>query len=107
MFEPRADGLGATLGSLDLGTLTVVSESDSLERVARTFLDRGTSCAVLDEAPLRVVTERDLAAAWAQGRAPEDDVALISSENPYWVSVWAYVIWLCLTSMVSPLESFR
>jgi signal-transduction protein with cAMP-binding, CBS, and nucleotidyltransferase domain len=85
MSDPRAHGLSTTLGSLDLGPSTVVSESDSLEFLARTFLNRGTSCAVLEEAPLRVVTERDLAAAWAQGRSAQDNVGLISSTNPYWV----------------------
>lgn len=85
MSDPRTHGLSTTLGSLDLGPLTVVSESDSLEIVARTFLNCSTSCAVLEEQPLRVVTERDLAAAWAQGRSPQDNVALISSSNPYWI----------------------
>jgi len=84
MSDPRAHGLSTPLGSLDLGPLTVVSESDSLEFVAKIFLDRSTSCAVLDEPPLRVVTERDLAAAWAQGRSAQDPVGLIASNNPYW-----------------------
>jgi CBS domain-containing protein len=69
---------------LDLGPITIVSESDSLEFVAKTFLNRSTSCAVLDEPPLRVVTERDLAAAWAQGRSARDPVGLIASNHPYW-----------------------
>jgi signal-transduction protein with cAMP-binding, CBS, and nucleotidyltransferase domain len=72
---------------MDLHPLTVVSESDSLEFVATTFLSRGNSCAVLDEQPLRVVTERDLVAAWAQGRSAQDNVGLISSDNPYWATV--------------------
>jgi signal-transduction protein with cAMP-binding, CBS, and nucleotidyltransferase domain len=84
-------GLSTTLGSLDLDPLTVVSETDSLEFVASTFLNRGTSCAILDEQPLRVVTERDLAAAWAQGRSARDHVGLISSDNPYWTPVEATV----------------
>jgi signal-transduction protein with cAMP-binding, CBS, and nucleotidyltransferase domain len=65
----------------------MVPESDSLESVAETFLRYRTSCAVLHEAPLRVVTERDLAAAWAQNRSATDEVALISSDNPYWASL--------------------
>lgn len=87
MFESQANGLSTTLRHLDLDSLTVVSELDSLKVVAKAFLDRGTSCAVLDEPPLRVVTERDFAAAWTQGRSPGDAVSLISTENPCWVSV--------------------
>ena len=92
MSESRVHGLSTTLGSLDLRAPTVVSESDSLHIVAETFFNRGTSCVVLDEAPLRVVTERDLAAAWAQNRSATDSVALISSENPYWASVETTVV---------------
>jgi signal-transduction protein with cAMP-binding, CBS, and nucleotidyltransferase domain len=70
----------------------VVSESDSLQSVAQTFFDGRTSCVVLDEPPLRVVTERDLAAAWAQNRSAADSIALISSENPFWASVETTVV---------------
>lgn len=87
MTDYGAHGLSTTLGSLDLGPLTIVSELDSLEFVAETFVRRGTSCAMLNESPFRVVTERDLAAAWAQNRSATDNVALIASDNPYWASL--------------------
>jgi signal-transduction protein with cAMP-binding, CBS, and nucleotidyltransferase domain len=87
MSEYQAHGLSTTLGFLDLRPLTIVSESDSLDHVAKTMLNRGISCVVLEEPPLRVVTERDLAVAWAQNRSPNDCVALVSSTNPYWASL--------------------
>ena len=87
MSESRAHGLSTTLRSLDLRPLTIVSESDSLEFVASTLLKSRTSCVVLDEPPLRVVTERDLATAWAQNRSANESVALVSSNNPYWTSL--------------------
>lgn len=88
MGESQAEtSLTTTLGTLDLSPLTWVSESDSLKFVAEVFLEQGTSCVVLSEAPLRIVTERDAAMAWAQNRSPADDVALIASENPYWASL--------------------
>ena len=87
MSESRTHGLNLTLGALQLGPLTIVSEQDSLESVAQTFLEHGTSCAVLDESPLRVVTERDFAAAWSQKRSVTDSVRLIASGNPYWASL--------------------
>jgi signal-transduction protein with cAMP-binding, CBS, and nucleotidyltransferase domain len=88
MSQSQAEhGFATTLGSLDLSPLTIVSESDSLKFVAETFLEQSTSCVVLNEAPLRVVTERDLAAAWARNRSAADSVALISSDNPYWASL--------------------
>ena len=92
MSESRVHGLSTTLGSLDLRPPTVVSESDSLQIVAQTFFNRGTSCVVLDEPPLRVVTERDLVAAWAQNRSATDSVTLIASENPYWAAVETTVV---------------
>jgi signal-transduction protein with cAMP-binding, CBS, and nucleotidyltransferase domain len=77
------DGV-TTLGHLRLGKPTVLSESDTLAEVAWVFLVSRTSCAVLDEPPLRVVTERDLADAWAFERSPDDEVGLIASANPCW-----------------------
>jgi len=79
-------GVGVTLGELSLGRLTVVSESDNLATVAAVLADRGVSCALLEEPPLRVVTERDLASAWAQGRSANDEVATVASNQPYWAS---------------------
>ena len=84
MSEYRAHGLSTTLGFLDLRPLPVVSESDSLAFVAKTMLNRDISCVVLDEPPLRVVTERDLAVAWAQKRSANESVAIVASSNPYW-----------------------
>jgi signal-transduction protein with cAMP-binding, CBS, and nucleotidyltransferase domain len=77
-------GFGKTLGSLPLSPPTVVSEADSLVEVARLMADRQVSCALLSESPLRVVTERDLALAWAGGSSPDDAVATIATDHPYW-----------------------
>ena len=58
----------------------LVSESDSLECVAKSFLHRETSCALLDQPPLRHVIEYDLAAAWAQGRLANDNACSMAIE---------------------------
>jgi signal-transduction protein with cAMP-binding, CBS, and nucleotidyltransferase domain len=85
MFDPHGGGPAATLRDLHLEPPTTVAESDSLAVVARSFLDNRVSCAVLREPPLRVVTERDLAGAWSDGRSADDEVALISTTDPCWV----------------------
>jgi len=81
------DGATQTLGDLSIGAPTIVSESDSLATVAQALLDRRTSCAVLDEPPLRIVTERDLAAAWAAGHNADDMVSVIAQAHPCWALV--------------------
>ena len=91
MATPHPDSLVTTLGTLHAGGLTIVSESESLGVVARIFLDAATSCVVLDEPPLRVVTERDLVGAWAQGRSVHDQIGSVATVNPYWAPVTASV----------------
>src|SRR5579862_8577758 len=49
-----------TVGELPLQPPVVLSEETSLSAVAGIFLRQGISCVLLREAPLRVVTERDL-----------------------------------------------
>jgi signal-transduction protein with cAMP-binding, CBS, and nucleotidyltransferase domain len=69
---------GDTLDHLDVRPLTWASEVDSLADVARALRESGSSCAVLAEPPLRIVTERDLVAAWADGRSSTDKIACIA-----------------------------
>jgi signal-transduction protein with cAMP-binding, CBS, and nucleotidyltransferase domain len=85
MFGSHADGVTATLADLHLTPVTIVAESDSLAEVAKTFVEKGISCAVLGEPPLRVVTDRDLVGAWADIRPASDEVALIATTDPCWV----------------------
>ncbi|HXQ18363.1 MAG TPA: CBS domain-containing protein [Acidimicrobiales bacterium] len=84
-------GLGATLGELSLGRLTVVSETDPVAAVATALAARGVSCALLAEPPLRVVTERDLVNAWADGRGADDEVGAVATDRPYWAPASASV----------------
>jgi CBS domain len=85
MFDAPVGGPEATLKDLHLGPPIAVTESDSLAVVAQAFLDGRVSCAVLREPPLRVVTERDLAGAWADRRSADDEIGLISTTEPCWV----------------------
>jgi signal-transduction protein with cAMP-binding, CBS, and nucleotidyltransferase domain len=78
------DGIETSIGSLHLRPPTLVSESDSLEKVASMLVADTVSCAVLVEPPLRLVTEFDLTRGLAQGRRPEDPVATVASEHPRW-----------------------
>jgi signal-transduction protein with cAMP-binding, CBS, and nucleotidyltransferase domain len=84
MFDPHTAPT-ATLRDLHLEPPSCVAESDSLAVVAQAFLDRRVSCAVLREPPLRVVTERDLAEAWADGRSADDEVGVVATTDPCWV----------------------
>jgi signal-transduction protein with cAMP-binding, CBS, and nucleotidyltransferase domain len=84
MYDPHGAPT-ATLRDLGLAPPSSVAESDSLAVVAQAFVDRRVSCAVLREPPLRVVTERDLAGAWADGRSADDEVGLVSTTDPCWV----------------------
>jgi len=77
-------GFAKTLGSLPLDPPTVVSEADSLRTVALFMAHHQVSCALLGEAPLRVVTEHDLARAWTTSCSPDDKVATIATRHPYW-----------------------
>jgi signal-transduction protein with cAMP-binding, CBS, and nucleotidyltransferase domain len=78
------EGLDATLGGLHLRPPTMVSEADSLATVASALLEGGASCALLNEPPLRLVTESGLVRALARGMRPEEEVAAMASENPNW-----------------------
>jgi CBS domain-containing protein len=84
MTNRSFEGLGATLGAMHLRPPTMVSGSDSLASVASAMVADGVSCAILQEPPLRVVTESDLARALAQGLRPEDVVSSVASGHPRW-----------------------
>ena len=85
------DSLTTTLGAMRLSPLTAVSESDTLQAAAASFLRDAVSCAVLVEPPLRVVTEHDLSGAWADGHDVEDEVAQVATAHPYWAPVSASI----------------
>ena len=70
MSNRSFEGLDATLGGMHLRPPTMVSGADTLSQVASALVRDGVSCAILDEQPLRVVTEFDLARALAEGEAP-------------------------------------
>ncbi len=82
MSNRSFEGLDATLGAMHLRPPTVVSADDTLSQVASAMERNGVSCAILEEQPLRVVTEFDLTRALAQGLGPEDSVAAIASAHP-------------------------
>ena len=84
MSNRSFEGLDATLGGMHLRPPTVVSATDTLAEVASAMVKDGVSCAILEEQPLRVVTEFDLVGALARGLRPEDAVATVASEHPNW-----------------------
>ncbi len=84
MSNRSFEGLDATLGGMHLRPPTVVSASDTLADVASAMVRDGVSCAILEEQPLRVVTEFDLARGLAQGLGPGDQIATIASAHPSW-----------------------
>ena len=70
MSNRSFEGLDATLGAMHLRPPTVVSADDTLAQVASAMVRDGVSCAILEEQPLRVVTEFDLARSLAEGLGP-------------------------------------
>ncbi len=84
MSNRSFEGLDATLGGMHLRPPTVVSATDTLTEVATAMVRDGVSCAILEEQPLRVVTEFDLVGALARGLRPEDEVAIVASDHPNW-----------------------
>lgn len=84
MNSQNSEGIDVTLGALHLPPPTVVDESASLASVAAAMTAHGVSCAIIEEPPLRVVTEADLTRALAQGLRPEDEVSSVASEHPRW-----------------------
>jgi len=84
MSNRSFEGLDATLGGMHLRPPTVVSATNTLAEVASAMVNDGVSCVILEEQPLRVVTEFDLVRAFGRGLGPEDEVAAIASEHPNW-----------------------
>jgi CBS domain-containing protein len=84
MSNRSFEGLDATLGGLHLRPPTFVAATDSLASVAASMAADGVSCAILEEPPLRVVTEFDLIQGLARGLGPEDEVAAVATEHPKW-----------------------
>ena len=84
MSNRSFEGLDATLGAMHLRPPTVVSADDTMAQVASAMVRDGVSCAILEEQPLRVVTELDLARGLAEGLGPEDAVSAIASAHPSW-----------------------
>jgi len=84
MSNRSFEGLDATLGGMHLRPPTIVSASDTVAIVAAALVRDGVSCAILEESPLRVVTEFDLVRGLARGSRPEDEIATVASEHPNW-----------------------
>ena len=84
MTSRSFEGIDATLGGMHLQQPTMVSASDSMASVASAIAADGVSCAILSEAPLRVVTETDLVRGLAQGLGPQDEVSAVATEHPKW-----------------------
>jgi len=84
MSNRSFEGLDATLGGMHLRPPTEVSATQTLAEVASAMVRDGVSCVILDEQPLRVVTEFDLVRALARGLRPEDEVAAVASEHSNW-----------------------
>jgi CBS domain-containing protein len=84
MSNRSFEGLEATLGGMHLRPPTLVSASDTLASVASAMTRDGVSCAILEEPPLRVVTEFDLVRGLARGLGPDDEIAAVASEHPNW-----------------------
>jgi CBS domain-containing protein len=84
MSNRSFEGLDATLGGMHLRPPTVVSASDTVAIVAAALVRDGVSCAILEESPLRVVTEFDLVRGLARVSRPEDEIATVASEHPNW-----------------------
>lgn len=84
MTQWPTEGFGPTLDTLPLDPPTVVSETDTLAQVALLMGTRNVSCALIREPPLRVITEHDLARAWAMRCNADDEVATIATVRPYW-----------------------
>ncbi len=91
MHSVPAETPNSTLGAIHLGPLAVVAESDPINSVAALFRDHSVSSAVLAESPLRVVSEYDLAMAWAGGHEPNDAVGAIATAHPCWAPISASV----------------
>jgi len=91
MSQSQPEGLSATIGSLRVKALTVVSESDTLRQVASALRTHNASCAVLKEPPFRLITEAALVKAWAEGRSGQEPVGQMDCDQPSWVSVTSSV----------------
>ena len=81
-----APGLATTVGELALRELLTVSQKATLAEVAGALRRADVSCALLAEPPLRVMTERDLARAWADGHGADAPVSTIAIGSPLWAT---------------------
>jgi predicted transcriptional regulator len=80
-------GLGNTIGEIQHHPLVSVSQDATLTEAARTLKDAHVSCALLAEPPLRILTERDLAQAWAHRHQGDTLVGTIATASPVWAAV--------------------
>ena len=91
MADDPTTGVGTTLAELHLGPVVTVSEHDSLADVARRMEAEGVSCVLVEEPPLRVLSEHDLALAWMR-HAESLGAADVASLRPYWVRSTARLV---------------
>jgi CBS domain-containing protein len=84
MSNRSFEGLDATLGGLHLRPPTFVSAAETLAGVATAMVRDEVSCVILEELPLRIVTELDLVRGLGRGGRPDDAVATVASAHPTW-----------------------
>jgi len=84
MSNRSFEGLDATLGGLHLRPPTFVAAADTLATAASAMVADGVSCAIVEEPPLRVVTEFDLVEGLARGLGPDIAVGAVATEHPKW-----------------------
>jgi signal-transduction protein with cAMP-binding, CBS, and nucleotidyltransferase domain len=91
----KGSGILATgqtrLGALAFRPLVRVSAGTSLAETARRLRTADVSSALVDEAGLVIVTERDLTAALARGLSPRTLVGEIAHTTPIWVTTTSTV----------------
>lgn len=85
------DELRRQVGTLRLGPLVRVSPGASLRETARTMREANVSSALVGQLPRRIVTERDLTRALAEGFGPDDAVEQVAGRIPVWATTTSQV----------------
>ena len=92
MSDTNADmPLGRLVGSLSLRPVVRVPAGASLQEAARVLRGANVSSALVGDGPRRIVTERDLCRALAEGLGPSDAVASVVQHIPVWATTTSQV----------------
>lgn len=92
MSDTTADTpLGRLVGSLPLRPIVRVPSEATLQEAARALRAANVSSALVGEGPRRIVTERDLCRALAEGLGPLDAVASVVQHIPVWATTTSQV----------------